>query len=477
MGLTNVNSTNRCPFCGNNTYCAFLPSTFGPDGMLCKRIDPEVQDLRKGDVCEGLDGNLYIYKGMSGSGFTIFEHLDSYMGDYEAYISQGTLIMDPAKQKASVERKRDALMKAPRKRPIAHKLSGASPVSAPKYQGKQIIQHEPLSADMLDRMNRFCLSQLSLDEWHSDKYLHDGWNAELLMENLVRTSPQNADIRKYRGNTTGTEQITDAELAARLAKRFGEDALYGFPGFYVDRDGNKRLYWPSGITFPITDKEGRIVRMQVRMDFMDICEKREVKDFRFERNQATFSYEGEGYKATMKGFFHRGPDGYEPCENDLFGSRYAGKYRVVASGGFNHGTPSQSIPSVVRRKGDTNRMLAITEGVPKGIFSNYMLRIPFACVLGVGDWSKLFDLGIIDDAVEKGAEMVLVAYDADAAVNRMVAKHRDNLEAAILKKGIKCAEVVWDEADGKGLDDLLAGGNRPKYRKIEPESLKGVMSQ
>lgn len=466
MALVNVTSRRRCPICGNNTYCAFSADSYGPDGIVCKRVDNTTQDLQYGDVCSGKDGNEYVYIKETPSGFSFFAAKESYVNYQTEHIFKDPTIRDPQRVLA---RKLEKLESAVRKTPITIKLSGGSS-SAPayKYGGREVKEYEPLDDETLDKMNRYALAQLSLDDWHAQKYMNDKWTPTMLIDNMVRSSPLNADILRFHGNPTGTKQITDAELAIRLLSKFGADSLKGYPGAYRDKNGAARIYWPSGITFPIYNKNGQLVRFHVRMDFQDVVGRKGIENFRFHGNYSTFFSEGEEFTASMKGFLHRTASGYEPTEPDIFGTRYSGKYRVVASGGHDEGTPSQSIPSVIRPNGCENRIFGITEGVPKGIFASTKLGYPFAAILGVGDWAKLFDLGIIDDAIAKGAQLFAVAYDADSRTNMQVAKHKANLIAALQSKGLNVADTWWDAKDGKGIDDLLAGGTKPRYQRLDP---------
>jgi hypothetical protein len=60
---------------------------------------------------------------------------------------------------------------------------------------------------------------------------------------------------------------------------------------------------------------------------------------------------------------------------------------------------------------------------------------------------------------------VVLAFDADAQTNPIVARAQLECARAILKTDLHVAIETWDAADGKGLDDLLAAGKQPKLIK------------
>lgn len=74
---------------------------------------------------------------------------------------------------------------------------------------------------------------------------------------------------------------------------------------------------------------------------------------------------------------------------------------------------------------------------------------------------------ILPELIGKCVRILIIAFDADKERNLAVFKSQTNLIEALWKEGRTVAVANWDMSQGKGLDDLLIGGNRPFYELME----------
>jgi len=102
------------------------------------------------------------------------------------------------------------------------------------------------------------------------------------------------------------------------------------------------------------------------------------------------------------------------------------------------------------------RVIRVTEG---------SLKADLATV-----WSGVWTLGLaglwgheqlVAFLREIGPELVLIAYDADACTNEHVGRACARLWERLKLEGFVVALESWDASQGKGIDDLLAGGGAP----------------
>lgn len=89
--------------------------------------------------------------------------------------------------------------------------------------------------------------------------------------------------------------------------------------------------------------------------------------------------------------------------------------------------------------------------------ATHLSKILTVGIPGVNSWKRA--AGVLKDI---GAKAVRVAFDADARRNRTVARCLSHLIAHLRQKGFEVELELWNEADGKGIDDLLAAGKSPE---------------
>ena len=99
----------------------------------------------------------------------------------------------------------------------------------------------------------------------------------------------------------------------------------------------------------------------------------------------------------------------------------------------------------------------ITEGELKSDIAFLLGGVRTVSVPGVGAWRSALPV-----LRALGARRVLLAFDADAGRKPVVARALYALCWALqAESGVEVALEQWDEADGKGIDDLLSAGRQP----------------
>lgn len=211
------------------------------------------------------------------------------------------------------------------------------------------------------------------------------------------------EARGYRSLPVGER----ARLAGLMVERFGEAACRGVPGLWV-REEDGRRWWSlagaAGIVIPARDRVGRIIALKIRAD--------------------------------------------EAGEE--------GRYTYVSS--RRHCGPGPGAPVHVPRQAaalDTQRV-RLTEGELKADVATALSGVLTLSVPGVSCWRAALPL-----LRDLGARTVCVAFDRDATRKLHVAGALARTVAAVSAAAFEVEVESWEEADGKGIDDLLAAGKSP----------------
>lgn len=192
-----------------------------------------------------------------------------------------------------------------------------------------------------------------------------------------------------------------------------EEHLPRTPGFFV-ANWNGGRYWtlsgPVGILIPVRDQQGRIAGLIVRLD--------------------------------------------EPAGE--------AKYKWISSAKKKPPGPGSGAPSHfpldfgIKDKAT----IRITEGALKADIATRLSGVYTIGLPSVSGWRRAEPAARALEAKE-----VLVAFDADARRNRQVADALGRLVHDLqdrLGDTVAIKLELWPEADGKGIDDLLAAGKRPE---------------
>ena len=233
---------------------------------------------------------------------------------------------------------------------------------------------------------------------------------------LVRRGLPEAEVR-LRGYRTLAD-LQGALAAGAAAQRAVGAALARVPGFRrrPPADGGAPVWGLSahpGLLIPVRDPHGRIVALKVRRD--DIEDGRPANPRYVYASSARWGGPGPGAPPHLP---------------------------LLAA-------PPLPSPIVA--------VVRITEGELKADVATVLSRIRTVSVAGVGVWrSALPVLRYL------GARRVLLAFDADAGRKPAVARALYALCWALqAESGVEVALEQWDEADGKGIDDLLSAGRQP----------------
>jgi len=197
-----------------------------------------------------------------------------------------------------------------------------------------------------------------------------------------------------------------AELARDLVDRFGVEVCRQIPGLYVKADGGR--YWWSlagaaGLLIPLRTPLQHIVALSVRAD--------------------------------------------DPASESRYSFISSSKYRGPGPGARLHW------PLYERR---ITGIVRITEGALKGDIATVLSGQLTLGLPGVSSWQQAIPL-----LQQHGVGCVRLAFDADACRNMLVARALNAATKSLTAARIRVQLEVWDEADGKGIDDLLARGQRP----------------
>jgi hypothetical protein len=197
-----------------------------------------------------------------------------------------------------------------------------------------------------------------------------------------------------------------AELARDLVERFGAEVCQQVPGLYL-KDDRGRRWWSLagavGLVIPIRTQTRHIVALSVRADDP--------------ASESRYSF--------MSSNKYGGPGPGARLHWPLYESRITGSVRIT------EGALKSDVATVLSGQ--------MTLGLP-----------------GVSGWEQA-----IPPLQEHGVRCVRLAFDADAARNLMVASALKAAAKSLTAAQIRVQLEVWDEADGKGIDDLLATGHAP----------------
>jgi hypothetical protein len=197
-----------------------------------------------------------------------------------------------------------------------------------------------------------------------------------------------------------------AALAKTLVEMFGETTCAGVPGLYIREQGRRRwwsLAGAPGLVIPVRHAAGQIIALMVRSDDPDA----------------------------------------------------ASRYSAVSSAKYRGPSPGAHI-HIPLRKGATNAAIRLTEGFLKADVATALSGLHTIGLPGASTWAAALPfLRTLQKPV------IRVAFDMDASRNLQVAVALRQTVRKLSGEGFPVEIEMWDEADGKGIDDLLAAGHTP----------------
>lgn len=219
------------------------------------------------------------------------------------------------------------------------------------------------------------------------------------------------EIQKLRYRSWGPLQwpkmTRRAAAAAEAAARKLGIKITSVPGF-VRANGRIQLLAPPGMLIPVCDVDGRIVAIKVRVD-----------------------------------------------------SPKAGSRKYLYASSASEGGPSPGAPvHVPRCRPEIANIIRITEGPIKSDIATLRTGILTLSIPGVTTFRSV--LRVLQ---QLQPETVLIAFDADFREKRDVARCLIQLVLLLQLKGYEVIVETWPLSKGKGLDDLLVSGGKPRQRR------------
>jgi hypothetical protein len=185
------------------------------------------------------------------------------------------------------------------------------------------------------------------------------------------------------------------------------DLLSVVPGFVLNETGDGHELVPGGgLLIPVRDDRQRIVALKIRSDRTDFGQK--------------YFY--------LSSYKYGGPGPGCPVHHPLAPVHFS------------------ACPEVGR----------LTEGELKADVCMLLSGIYTVSCPGVANWKLALE------AVRRFAGTIRLAFDADCRRNPTVAKSLRDCAKAIVDADRKLELETWNEEDGKGLDDLLVAGKKPR---------------
>ena len=418
-GFRDVTKQNPCPLCGKDHWCSWLPTEYGRI-LFCHYENGN-------GVLMGRDGNNYVRIGTAKDGGGVYEESTQYnkrMGDAKAAKALGEPV----------------------------KTSGAEP------RHLTIIDAvKPLNNHILCKINGRILDLLVLEDRHRE-YLHnEGWSDELIDRHKIKSMPID-DYKRYNSPWYVSRNKWRHTIGEELKKEFG--SLIGTPGLY-EKNQKTKINSRSGIIFPQYDVEENLYRLRVKLDFEDLIVEKEGDKFIADNGLFVEPLKGlytivDGKKEFIKsGGKYRNFSSFREDEEALKN----GFVKNIYEGGCQ----ANNSYSLYCKKDDDFYCLYITEGEKKGIIGNELLKAPFITLPGVNSFALILNKKVLDFLRQKGTKIIIIAYDADKATNAAVYNAEKRVVEALQKEGFMVALAEWDPILGKGLDDILVKGFRPKF--------------
>lgn len=479
--MQRVNRGRPCVICGKTDWCGFVSYPSGDVNHFCPRTAGSV-----GEMIQGIDGKTYRVKMVREQSGTVFETIEQYERNREAFIQAL-----PKRERKDGHRK-GRKTEAPK-----------SVVSATKPQVRQVQGVSALlSPAELDRFYRKFLSLLVLERKHEDK-LREEWDkktglyGKIMAIYPIKSLPPE-DVVRF-SSKEKLKNKSRKKIMQELVEDLGEPK--GVPGFYQRKDGSWTCYRLSGIVFPVYNSRGQIIRLRVNDDYPDCegvldgkpCLFRYMRDGDNGTGWFAMPLKDDGTVAYAArelvweyGSLHKRIEltskGYPK------GAKVNGKYKNFSSyqeqemtgpdgetylvNVLTNGCRSGSACSLYTKEGDDLSVVYATEGEKKAIVANAIMNVPVISIPGVTNFGMLFrpeegyKQSLMEALKERGMRIAVLVYDADKNTNDTVLRNEKNAVEAFRSNGIKIGVGEWNEAWGKGLDDILLEGVFPKVTMV-----------
>lgn len=403
-GFMNYSESNRCPICGKPDWCTYS-QTNGSTQYICMRA----KEYAKSDVfISPFDGREYECKGETSKRRNLFFYLKE---DCDRW-------REEHKQKKK-----------------SGKRTEYKAVSKVIVSSSKADEIQPLSNDILNDIYGYMLDLLKLEDDDREYLYSEGFTDEIIEKYKIRTLPE-SDYFRYKNPDYKSSNLTRKEIAGKCLKFFKD--LKGTPGLFEtkDRNGKPTGHWDiagsGGILFPLLDPYFNIYRLRVRVRRTDV-----------------------GGKYRNLSSYQEGEDGKNQYLNGCKAGNNVGIYC-----GYD----------------DKLEICFFTEGEKKAIIANEYFHYPVVNIPGINSYDKILNpfnskyadgKCLLDVLKDWGTKIIIVAYDADKAVNDAVLANEQQTLKLLRENGFAIATAEWNMENGKGLDDLLKNGYTPRYRLYE----------
>lgn len=279
---------------------------------------------------------------------------------------------------------------------------------------------------VLNQGFRALMDLSSLSESHYLALAERGLSGEEIKEGGFFTFPEaNSEflfgLHKHLSNNGISNQILKHVPGFATAEHLKEE-----------RNGEVRYLYTftnqNGMAIPVVNASGEVVGMQVRKDTVKEGEQR----------YAWFSSSYAEHKNTYK-----------------------------------HGTPAGAPLHVTYPKVNKfKNVVFITEGIFKANAIARQFEATSVSLQGVGNYHTICEELKVIEAKNGKLEHVFVAFDADMAQNVHVYRHLKKMVEKIKEEfpEVTFYNSMWDEAYGKGIDDLIDAGQLKQLQRVEMDS-------
>ncbi len=282
------------------------------------------------------------------------------------------------------------------------------------------------------------------------------------------------------------------EIVKMLSEDYGITDFRGIPGFYLKDNKYWTIAGKTSILIPYRNHYNQIVGFQYRIDHPP--------------NVVEIKSNRQGWKAVIKEqpdlvqvlldgqvIFEKHVPLSKKWTNIIHDGEMLGWVRVAKGQryywlssankpqGTGSGNPSPihvAVPISILKKWKSGTLqkaktVWLTEGPLKADISSDLVEkyydssqqrkigTTFLSLPGVGAWRLALPV-----MKEMGVENVNLCFDADALSNPQVKKHLIECAKFLKAQGYKGSLVIWNESEGKGIDDLLNNKKLPHIKKL-----------
>lgn len=474
-----------CPICGSPDWCGYIGYT-KTLYLYCHRYlkpDKKKNTVLTGNEATLEDGRKFVFVGVTADGFGKFRDYGSWKRNKDWEDKHTGL----QKKSSDWKVRTSDSTKANLMHPTAEQMRPSAGMTSSRTRDIPANQKPIRDVAYLDRVYRELLSQLVLEEGDRMELIqHDGWSDEL-MRSIFSAYPFRSlppsDWDRYNKDGIRYQQFrylqnkTRKKLILDLQEKFGENGLYGVPGFYTKKDGTWTMAGMDGYFIPQYNAEGKIYRLRIRTSQAARDEAARQRFERMddpEREQIAESIDVPvSDKAAIIAKISRG----------------FGKYVAMSSNGYLNGCAGTSQISFyglnylkTRYPKMKIKRVFVCEGEKKGIVASTKLGYLVITLPGVGTYRLLADpmamssegkdlLGESCSCLEwlkkLGIERITVANDTDMMENAMVRDATMGTLRLINENGFVPEFAHWNHAFGKGLDDCLIHGGKVSISRVE----------